>query len=79
MFPSPDIDVLNEVRDVFFPVIWFDEGAEIDKTWTRKYKNMVQVPFLLVDIFTYAAISIGSIFLIIALISFCLTFGKKAL
>ena len=77
MFPSPDIDVLNEVRDVFFPVIWFDEGAEIDKTWTRKYKNMVQVPFLLVDIFTYTAISIGSIFLIITLISFCLTRGKS--
>ena len=76
MFASPDIDVLNEVRDVFFPVIWFDEGAEIDTAWTRKYKNMVQVPFLLVDIFTYTVISIGCIFLIIALISFCLTFGK---
>ena len=77
MFPSPDIDVLNEVRDVFFPVVWFDEGAEIDKSWTRKYKNMVEVPLLLVDIFTYTALSMGSIFLIIALISFCMTFAKN--
>ena len=76
MFPSADIDVLQEVRDVFFPVVWFDEGAEIDKTWSRKYKNMVQVPFLLVDIFTYTTIAIGSLFLIVALISFCMTFAK---
>ena len=77
MFPSPDIELLNLVRDVFFPIIWFDEGAEIDKTWTRKYKNMVEVPLLLVDIFTYTALSMGSIFLIIALISFCVTFAKN--
>ena len=35
---------------------------------------MVQVPFLLVDIFTYTAISVGSIFLIITIISFCMNF-----
>ena len=76
MFPSPDIDVLNKVRDVFFPLLWFDEGAEIDLAWTRKYKNMVEIPFLLVDIFTYTALSVGSIFLIITLISFCMNFDK---
>ena len=36
---------------------------------------MVEIPFLLVDIFTYSAISIGSIFLIISLLAFFKNFS----
>ena len=32
LFPSPNINILNNVRDLFFPVIWFDEGAEVNSS-----------------------------------------------
>ena len=50
MKPVDEIDVLKNVSDVYFPVIWFDESAEIDDVWTKKFENMVTTPFLLVDI-----------------------------
>ena len=76
MFPSSHIGILSQVRDFFFPVIWFDEGAEIDSDWTKKYKNMVTLPLTLVDVFTYTGIAVGSISVVIAIISFCLTVAK---
>ena len=33
LFPSPNINILNNVRDLFFPVIWFDEGAEVNRNF----------------------------------------------
>ena len=49
--------------------MWFDEGAEIDDEWTHKFKNMVQVPFLLVDIFAYLGITAGGLCLILGTVS----------
>ena len=76
-FPSPEIDILRDVRETFFPVIWYDEGAEIDRVWTRKYKNMVTVPLIAVDVFTYTGIVIGSISVITAALSYGLTFRNQ--
>ena len=49
--------------------MWFDEGAEIDDEWTHKFKNMVQVPFLLVDIFAYLGMTAGGLCLILGTVS----------
>ena len=69
MKPVPEIDLLSNVSEVYFPVMWFDETAEIDQEWTKKFKNIVQVPFLLVDIFTYLGISVGAICVIGSVLS----------
>ena len=65
-----EIDVLKNVLDVYFPVMWFDESAEIDDVWTKKFKNMVTTPFLLVDIFTYLGISLGAVCIIVGIFCF---------
>ena len=64
MMNVEEIGLLKNAPDVYLPVMWFDEGAEIDKKWSRKFKNIVQVPFLLVDIFSYSGIVIGAILFI---------------
>ena len=69
MKPVTEIDILSNVSDVYFPVMWFDETAEIDEEWTNKFKNIVQVPFLLVDIFTYLGIAVGALCIIGSVLS----------
>ena len=70
--PKSEISILHNVPDVYLPLMWFDEGAEIDDEWTHKFRNMVQVPFLLVDIFAYLGISVGALCLILGTVSlFC--------
>ena len=64
MMNVEEIGLLKNAPDVYLPVMWFDEGAEIDHKWSRKLKNIVQVPFLLVDIFSYSGIVIGAILFI---------------
>jgi len=64
MMSVEEIGLLKNVPDVYLPVMWYDEGAEIDQKWSRKFKNIVQVPFLLVDIFSYSGMVIGAILFI---------------
>ena len=71
-----NISVLSRVRNVFFPLLWSDEGAEINDEWKSKYKKMVKTPFLLVDIFTYLAISVGIFLFLLGVINFALKFKK---
>ena len=61
------ISALSQVRNVFFPLLWSDEGADITEEWKSKYTKMVKTPFLLVDIFTYLGISVGSLFILLSL------------
>ena len=63
-----NIRVLSEVQEVFFPLLWSDEGADITEEWKSKYKKMVKTPFLLVDIFTYLGITVGSLCIVLTLI-----------
>ena len=70
MKPVPEISLLNNVPDLYFPVMWFDQGAEIDQEWSDKFKGMVQTPLLLVDIFTYLGIALGSLGIILAALAF---------
>ena len=65
-----EIEMLRNVPELFFPVMWFDQSAQIDDVWTKKFKNMVQTPFLLVDIFTYLGISVGVLGVIFSIILF---------
>ena len=67
--PKEEISILHNVPDVYLPIMWFDEGAEIDEEWTHKFRNMVQVPFLLVDIFAYLGISVGALCFILGIVS----------
>ena len=61
-----NIRVLSEVQDLLFPLIWSDEGADITEEWKSKYKHMVETPFLLVDIFTYIGITVGSLCMLLS-------------
>jgi len=58
-FKSPD-------NSVIFPVVWVDEGADIDADNLDKLKSMLVTPFLLVDIATGVLIGLGGVLVILA-------------
>ena len=50
---NPLISVLNDVRANIFPVIWVDEGSEIDEANVELFKDMFETPIKLVMAFEY--------------------------
>merc|ERR1712071_507107 len=56
----------NKVDTLIFPVVWVDEGADIDEENLDKLKSMLVTPFLLVDIGTGLLIGIGSLLIILS-------------
>jgi len=57
-------DALANVNDTIFPLLWVDEGADIDKENLKKLKSLLVTPFLAVDISCGLAIGIGGLILI---------------
>merc|ERR1711874_836896 len=51
------ISVLQQVPKLVFPVMWYDEGADITEDWRRYFYRLVEVPLLVVDLVTGLAIS----------------------
>ena len=58
------MELLADVRDLLLPVLWYDEGADITPEWVTKFKGMVLTPFLIIDIFTYGGIAMGSLIIL---------------
>jgi len=72
---STYFDVLKTVNDVVFPLVWVDEGADIDDENLKKAKGMLVTPFLAVDIGCGIMIAVGG--LLIAGLILHKIFGKK--
>jgi len=48
-----------------FPVLWLDEGADIDQENIDKIKSMVTTPLLILDVVKYGLLSVGGIGLLL--------------
>eukprot|EP00088_Acartia_fossae_P047622 TRINITY_DN5167_c0_g1_i1.p1 TRINITY_DN5167_c0_g1~~TRINITY_DN5167_c0_g1_i1.p1 ORF type:complete len:546 (+),score=146.03 TRINITY_DN5167_c0_g1_i1:28-1665(+) len=54
-----------------FPVLWLDEGADIDQANIDKIKSMVTIPLLALDIAKYVMIGLGCLLVVIGAILCC--------
>merc|ERR1711915_248592 len=75
LIQSTYFDALKTVQDVVFPLVWVDEGADIDDENLKKAKGMLVAPFLAVDIGSGVMIAVGG--LLIAGLILHKIFGKK--
>jgi len=57
---------LKKVQETVFPVVWVDEGADLDDENADKLKSMLVTPFLAVNIGSGFIIAIGGILIILA-------------
>jgi len=72
--PSTHFTCMTDARENVFPLVWVDEGADIDDENIKKAKKMLVTPFLAVDIGVGVMIGAGGI-LVIAVILHSI-FGK---
>ena len=62
---------MQNVRNVYFPVMWTDETATIDDESADLYKSKATIPLLLLDIFALGfGLGVGSLGIVISLIFF---------
>ena len=54
----------DELSQVVFPLVWVDEGADIDDENIKKAKGLLVTPFLAVDIGSGVVIGAGGVLLI---------------
>ncbi len=47
LMPLPEIDVMNNVPEMIFPLMWVEEGVDLNKTFVNQLKYQL---FLLVNI-----------------------------
>ena len=55
LFRERRIDLLRRVRPALHPIVWVDEGADLDDENASKLQNMIVIPSiaLKVDSFTF--------------------------
>merc|ERR550519_396753 len=61
MLKDNRIDALKNVTDVVFPVLWIDEGADIDEENIEMFKSKLVTPILIVDVAKWTAIGLGAL------------------
>jgi len=54
-----------------FPVLWLDEGADIDQENIDKIKSMVTTPLLLLDVLKYGLIALGAFMTFLGAVMCC--------
>jgi lysosome membrane protein 2 len=68
-----EIVFLQDITHVpAFPILWLDEGADIDQANIDKIKSMVTTPLLLLDIAKYGMIGLGAALLVLGSLVMCL-------
>lgn len=68
---SDKIDVLNKINEMIFPVMWIDEGADIDEENIKVFKGKLVTPILLVDIAKWGLIALGALMTIGGIFLLC--------
>lgn len=71
------LDVLKNVREVVFPLLWVDEGFNLDDGTAGDVKGLLVTPILAVDVSMYIAIALGGIIIVGVLLSTCMCNKKK--
>jgi len=68
-----EIPFLKDITHVpAFPVLWLDEGADIDQNNIDKVKGMVTIPLLALDIVKYGMIGVGGVIMLVGMgLCFC--------
>jgi len=68
----PEIVFLESINEFpAFPILWLDEGADIDQENIDKVKKKVTTPLLLVDVARYTLIALGVAGVGLAILLFC--------
>ena len=69
---------MENLRNVYFPLLWVDETATIDEKSANLYKSKATIPLLLLDIFSLGfGLGLGSLGLVISLIYFIWNYYRK--
>lgn len=63
---TDDFEAFAGIKDVIFPVVWVDEGADIDQESLDKLKSLLVTPFLLVDIGVGILMGLGGVLIVLA-------------
>jgi hypothetical protein len=67
-----EIVFLKDIKPLpAFPVLWLDEGADIDQENIDKIKSMVTTPLLLLDILKYGMIALGAFMTFLGAVMCC--------
>jgi len=68
LFQSKRFELLKNVIESLFPLVWVDEGADIDQENLDKAKGMLVTPFLAVDIGSGVIIGLGGVLILAVII-----------
>jgi len=67
----PTIKFLENIKKIpAFPVVWLDEGAEVDQENIDKIKSMVTTPLLIIDVGKFTLLGLGGISLLLGVSMF---------
>jgi len=75
LYPWDKLDVLKNVKEVVFPLLWVDEGFNLDDGTAGDVKGILVTPILAVDVSMYTAIALGGIIVIGVILS---SYWKKS-
>ena len=58
-------DCMKNINDTFMPLLWVDEGADIDAENIDKIKSMLNTPIALAEAAKWTLITLGLLFLVV--------------
>jgi lysosome membrane protein 2 len=61
------INLISKYKSFVFPLIWLEEHAEIDSKSASEFNKDVATPITILDAMKYLSVSLGGIFLVIAI------------
>ena len=66
-------ECLKNVNDTIFPILWLDEGADIDQENIDKLKSMVIIPLKILEGVKWAMIVIGVLIFALGGVKVCVS------
>ena len=61
---------MNNVQDAIFPLMWVDEGADIDEENVDKLKSMLITPLKLAEAAKWGLVALGAVLTILGVFMF---------
>ena len=59
--PNDSVYCLKNIDSTIFPILWVDEGADIDQENIDKLKSMVTVPIMILEAVKWTMIVLGAL------------------
>lgn len=66
-------ECLKNVNDTIFPILWLDEGADIDQENIDKLKSMVIIPLKVLEGVKWAMIVVGVLIFALGGVKVCVS------